>query len=228
MEDYLLHQGYEKTLYSLRNAKKETWLRESVMDTTSSSPVDLISIPMETETEQHSSMLNKYDEVNVGDISEMQAEYMDEDWTPGLPAASSDQCGVELERNDSNSRNDDVDEEKKTQDKDVESIPVSTMLLKGTSMELFQKHLHVRSSVRWHLLSGDVAKAMNILKWVYIYIYYYVGCHFRLICGWSFFQTFVSFDSCTAIIATLTVTYISNHPGPKFQYWNKNHIFGAL
>ncbi len=187
VEDYLLRQGYEKTLSSLQDAKKETWLRGSVMDAAAGIPGDS-SIPMEAGTGQHSSML-KCDEVNVGDISMMQIEYADEDWTPGLAAANSDQCGVELERYDSGlCCNDDEDEEKQTQDKGVKNIPVSSIFLNGSSMESFQRNLHLRSAVRWHLLSGDVAKAMNLLKWVniiilpmFIYFVSSIFSNFRLI-----------------------------------------------
>ncbi len=169
VEDYLLRQGYEKTLSSLRDTKKETWLREGVMDAAAGTPGDG-SIPMETGTGQHSTML-KCDEVNDDNISMMQVEYADEDWTPRLAAANSDQCGVELERCDSGSCcNDDEDEEKQTEDKGAKTIPVSSIFLNGSSMESFERNLHLRSAVRWHLLSGDVAKAINLLKWVYIII----------------------------------------------------------
>ncbi len=109
--------------------------------------------------------MSKCNEENDGDVSMMQVEFSNEDWTDRLAADA--EHTVEIEGYDSSSCCNDGDVEKKSEDKGVKTtIPVSSILLNGVSIERFEGNLQVRSAVRQHLLSGDVANAMNLLRWV--------------------------------------------------------------
>ncbi len=162
--DYLLRQGCEKTLASLRDANREIWSRESVTDAAAAVRIPSDdSIPMENGEQ---SSMSKCDEDNDGDVSMMQAEFVEEDWAAPTGLTTNAEQNVEMEESDSSLCFNDEDEEKKTEDISVKPIPVSSILLNGVSLESFEGNLQLRSVVKCHLLSGDVANAMNLLRWV--------------------------------------------------------------
>ncbi len=214
--DYLLRQGCEKTLASLRNANKEIWSRDSAVDDNAAAaciPGD-DSATMETTMEnggvEHS--MSKCNKEKDGNATMMQVEFSNEDWTDRLVADAG--RTVEMEEYDSSSCCNDGDEEKKSEEEDkggmkTTTIPVSSILLNGVSMERFEGNLQVRSAVRQHLLSGDVANAMDLLRWVLLYLFRFSNFH-------------IVFSHCYNII-----TLLLHLPDLSSLHWNKNHIFGV-